>query len=147
MDILSACFCVMRRKRRRLLDPSIRVADYNPLTASSYWTMAAVLTEFRHDSVFGLPGTQKRVLVDAPPHQTVHGIFHGDFDVVLTSQTEVLVCRCFFSSRWYRQGHLRRVCCPHLPLSGRCGAAVVKQWSRTLLFHCSLLASQSIWKE
>ena len=23
-----------------------------------------------------------------------HGVFHGDFDVVLTSQTEVLVCRC-----------------------------------------------------
>ena len=31
-----------------------------------------------------------------------------------------------FSSRWFRQGHLRRVCCPPLPLSGRCGAAVVK---------------------
>ena len=31
-----------------------------------------------------------------------------------------------FSPRWYRQGHLRRVCCPPLPLSGRCGAAVVK---------------------
>ena len=29
-------------------------------------------------------------------------------------------------SRWYRQGHLRRVCCPPLPLSGRCGAAVVE---------------------
>ena len=29
-----------------------------------------------------------------------------------------------FSSRWFRQGHLRRVCCPPLPLSGRCGAAV-----------------------
>ena len=31
-----------------------------------------------------------------------------------------------FSSRWFRQGHLRRVCCPPLPLSGRCGAVVVK---------------------
>ena len=31
-----------------------------------------------------------------------------------------------FSSRGFRQGHLRRVCCPPLPLSGRCGAAVVK---------------------
>ena len=29
-------------------------------------------------------------------NSTEHGVFHGDFDVELTSQTEVLVCRCFF---------------------------------------------------
>ena len=67
---LSARFCVMRRKRRRLLDLSTRVTVYNPLTASSYWRMAAVLTELRHDAVIGLPGTQKRVAVDAPPYQS-----------------------------------------------------------------------------
>ena len=67
---LSARFCVMRRKRRRLLDLSMRVTVYNPLTASSCWRMAAVLTELRHDAVSGLPGTQKRVAVDAPPHQS-----------------------------------------------------------------------------
>ena len=78
----------------------MRVTVYNPLTASSYWRMAAVLTELRHDAVIGLPGTQKRVAVDAPPHQShkLSGAWglSWDFDVVLTSQTEVLVCRCFF---------------------------------------------------
>ena len=48
----------------------MRVTVYNPLTASSYWRMAAVLTELRHDAVIGLPGTQKRVAVDAPPYQS-----------------------------------------------------------------------------
>ena len=67
---LSARFCVMRRKRRRLLDLSMRVSVYNPLTASSYWRIDAVLTELRHDAVIGLPGTQKRVAVDAPPYQS-----------------------------------------------------------------------------
>ena len=70
----SACFCVMRRKRRRLL-------DYNPLTASSYWRMDAVLTEMRHDAVIGLPGTQKRVAVDAPPYQPHK--FNGAWGIVL----------------------------------------------------------------
>ena len=59
----------MRRKRRRLLDLSMmRVTVCNPLTASSYWRMAAVLTELRHDAVIGLPGIQKRVAVDTPPY-------------------------------------------------------------------------------
>ena len=44
---LSARFCVMRRERRRLLDLSMRVTVFNPLTASSCWRMAAVLTELR----------------------------------------------------------------------------------------------------
>ena len=95
---LSARFCVMRRKRRRLLDLSMRVTVYNPLTASSYWRMAAVLTELGHDAVTGLPGRQKRVAEDAPPCES-HKInsawgLSRDFDVMLTSQTEVLVCRC-----------------------------------------------------
>ena len=67
---LSARFCVMRRKRRRLLDLSMRVTVYNPLTASYYWRMAAFLTELRHDAVIALPGTQKRVAVAAPPCQS-----------------------------------------------------------------------------
>ena len=37
---LSARFCVMRHWRRRILDLSMRVTVYNPLTASSYWRMA-----------------------------------------------------------------------------------------------------------
>ena len=37
---LSACFCVVRRKRRRLVDLSMRVTVNNPLTASSCWRMA-----------------------------------------------------------------------------------------------------------
>ena len=57
---------------------------------------------------------------------TVRGVIHGDFDVELTSQKEALVCRC--SSRLV--GTVKDicdvVCCPPLPLNGRCGAAVVK---------------------
>ena len=105
---------------------SMRVTVCNPVSASSYWRMAAVLTELRHDAVIGLPGTQKRDAVDAPPYQ-VHGVFHGDFDVVITSQTEVLVCRCSFRLVGTDKDIWRRVCCPPLPLSGRCGAAVVKK--------------------
>ena len=60
----------MRRKRRRLLDLSMRVTVHNPRTASSHWRMAAVLTELRHGAVIGRPGTQKRVAVDAPPYQS-----------------------------------------------------------------------------
>ena len=67
---LSACFCVMCREWRGILDLSMRVIVYNPLTASSYWRMAVVLTEWRHDAPIGLPGTQKRVAVDAPPRQS-----------------------------------------------------------------------------
>ena len=33
----------------------MRVTVYNPLTASSYWRVAAVLTELRHGAVIGLP--------------------------------------------------------------------------------------------
>ena len=113
---LSACFCVMRRERRRLLDLSMRVTVYNPLTASSYWRMAAVLAELRHDVVIGLPGTQKRVAVDAPPYQShkFNGAWTWSFESNRSAGVSLL-----FSSRWYRQGHLRRVCCPPLPLSGR----------------------------
>ena len=108
----------------------MRVTVYNPLTASSYWRMAAVLTELRHDAVIGLPGTQKRVAVDAPPYQSHKfngawglswGFRRGAYESNRSAGVSLL-----FSSRWYRQGHLRRVCCPPLPLSGRCGAAVVK---------------------
>ena len=141
---MSARFCVMRRKQRRFLDLSMRVTVYNPLTASSYWRVAAVLTEMRHDAALGLPGTQKRVAVDAPPCPTHKfngawglswGFRRGAYESNRSAGVSLL-----FSSRWYRQGHLRRVCCPPLPLSGRCHAAV-KKWSRTLLFHCSLFAS------
>ena len=125
---LSARFCVMRRKRRRLLDLSMRVSVYNPLTASSYWRMGAVLTELRHDAVIGLPGTQKRFAVDAPPSHKFNGAWglswgfrRGAYESKRSAGVLLL-----FSSRWYRQGQLRRVCCPPLPLSGRCGAAVVK---------------------
>ena len=106
----SACFCVMRRERWRLLD--------------------LVLTEMRHDAVTRLPGTQKRVAVDAPPHQSHKfdcawglswGFWRGAYESNRSAGVSLL-----FSSRWYRQGHLRRVCCPPLPLSGRCGDAVVK---------------------
>ena len=52
------------------------------------------------------------------------GVFHGNVVVVLTSQTEVLVCRCFFrlvGADWgICDGYVAR------PSSGRCGAAVVK---------------------
>ena len=120
---LSARFCVMRRKRRRLLDLSMRVTVYNPLTASSCWRMAAVLTELR--------GTQKRVAVDAPPYQSPNR----------SAEVSLL-----FSSRWHRQGHLRRVCCPPLPVERTMRCRGDKKRSRTLLFHCSLLPSQAIWK-
>ena len=69
----------------------MRVTVYNPLTASSYRRMAAVLTESRLDAVIGLLGIQKRVAVDAPPYQS--GVFHVDFDVVHTSQTEMFDTR------------------------------------------------------
>ena len=109
---LSARFCVMRRKRRRLLDLIMRVTVYNPLTASSYWRMAAVLTELR--------GTQKRVAVDAPPYQSHKfngawglswGFRRGAYESNRSAEVSLL-----FSSRWHRQGHLRRVCCPPLPV-------------------------------
>ena len=112
---LSARFCVMRRERRRFLDLSMRVTVYNPLTASSYWRMAAVLTELRHDAVIGLPGTQKRVAVDAPPYQSHKfngawglswGFRRGAYESNRSAGVSLL-----FSSRWFRQGHLRRVCC------------------------------------
>ena len=132
---LSACFCVMRRERRRLLDLSMRVTVCNALTASSYWRMAAVLTELRHDTVIGLPGTQKRVAVDAPPYQSHKfngawglswGFRRGAYESNRSAGVSLL-----FSSRWYRQRHLRRVCCKPLPWSGRCGAAVEKRVSDT----------------
>ena len=125
----------MRRKRRRLLDVSMRVTVYYPLTASSSWRMAAVLTELKHDAVIGLPGTQKRVAVDAPPYQShkfneAWGLSwefrRGAYESNRSAGLSLL-----FSSRWYRQGHLRRVCCPPFPLSGRCDAAVVKTVSDT----------------
>ena len=108
----------------------MRVTVCKPLTASSYWRMAAVLTELRHDAVIGLPGTQKRVAVDAPPCQSHRfngawalswGFRRGAFESNRSAGVSLL-----FSSLWFRQGHLRRVCCPPLPLSGRCGALVVK---------------------
>ena len=111
---LSACFSVMRRKRWRLLDLSMRVTVYNPLTASSCWRMAAVLTELRHDAVIGLPGTQKRVAVDAPPYQSHK--FNGAWCLSLGfrrgayESNRSAVVSLLFSSRWYRQGQLRRVC-------------------------------------
>ena len=144
---LSARFCEMRRKRRRLLDLSMRVTVYNPLTASSYWRMAAVLTELRHDAVIGLPGTQKRVAVDAPPCQSHKfygawglswGFRRGAYESNRSAGVSLL-----FSSRWFRQGHLRRVCCPPLPLSGRCGAVVVKNGISVSLFSS---CPQAIWK-
>ena len=128
--LLSACFCVKRRERRRLLDLSMRVTVYNPLTASSSWRMAAVLTELKHDAVIGLPGTQKRVAVDAPLCQShkFNGawVFHGDFDVELTSQTEALVCRCSSRLVGTDKDIYIGYFVPLLPLSGRCGSAVVK---------------------
>ena len=48
---LSAGFRVTRRVRRRLLDLSLRVTVYNPMTASSDWRRAAVPAEWRHDVV------------------------------------------------------------------------------------------------
>ena len=108
---LSACFRVMRRKRRRFLDLSMRVTVYNPLTASSYWRMTAVLIELRHDAVIGLPGTQKRVAVDAPPYQSHKfngawglswGFRRGAYESNRSGGVSLL-----FSSRWFRQGHLR----------------------------------------
>ena len=47
----SAGFRVTRRVRRRLLDLSMRVTVYNPMTASSDWGRAAVPAEWRHDAV------------------------------------------------------------------------------------------------
>ena len=108
----------------------MKVTVYNPLTASSYWRMATVLTELRHDAVIGLPGTQKRVAADAPPYQSHKfngawslswGFRRGAYESNRSAGMSLL-----FSSRWHRQGHLRRVCCPPLLLSGRRGAAVAK---------------------
>ena len=66
--LLSACFCVMRRQAA----PSglrFRVTVYNPLTASSCWRLAAVLAEFWHDAVIGLPRdtAKSRGRCAAPP--------------------------------------------------------------------------------
>ena len=137
---LSARFCVMRHERRRLLDLSMRVTVCNPLTAWSYWRMAAVLTELRHDAVIGLPGTQKRVAVDAPPYQShkfsgAWGLSWGFRRGACESNRSAGVS-LLFSSRWCRRGHLRRVCCPPLPLSGRCGAAMVSDTSVSLFSTC-----------
>ena len=116
---LSACFCVMCCKRRRLLDLSMRVTVYNPLTASSYWRMAAVLTELRHYTVVGLPGTQKRVAVYAAPCQShkfngAWGLLWGFRRGAYESNRSACVW-LLFSSRWYRQGHLRRYVGRHSP--------------------------------
>ena len=68
--------------------------------------------------------------MDAPPYQSHKfngawclswGFRLGAYESNRSAGVSLLI-----SSRWYRQGHLRRVCCPLLPLSGRCGAAVVK---------------------
>ena len=130
------------RKRRRLLDLSMRVTVYNSLTASSYWRVAAVLTEVRHDAVIGLPGTQKRVAVDAPRSM-------GSFMVISTWCFRVKQkCWCLVAllvslvqTRTFATGML-----PATPFERtmRCRGGTNRP--RTLLFHSSLLASQAIWK-
>ena len=110
---LSACFCVMRRKQRRFLDLSMRVTVYNPLTASSCWRTGAVLTELKHDAVILLPGTQKRVAVDAPPYQLrkfngAWGLSWGFRRGAYESNRSAGVSLLFFVS-------LVRVCARHPP--------------------------------
>ena len=112
----SAGFRVTRRMRRRLLDLGMRVAVHNPLTASSYWRMAAVLAELRHDAAIVLPGTQKRVAGDASPYQShkfkvAWGLSWGFRRGAHESNRSAGVT-LLFSSRWFRQGHLRKVCSP-----------------------------------
>ena len=118
-----------RRVRRRLLDLGMRVTVYNPLAASSYWRIAAVLAELRHDAAIGLPGSQRRVVGDAPPYQSHKsnggwGLSWGFRRGAHESNSGAGVS-LLFSTRWFRQGHLRQVCSPPLSPSGRCGAAVV----------------------
>ena len=101
----------------------MRVTVYNSLSASNYWRLAAVLTESRHYAVIELPGTQRRVAVDAPLCQShkFEGYRCGACESNRSAGVSLL-----FSARWFRQGHLRRVYSPPLSLSGRCGAAVIK---------------------
>ena len=72
---------------------------------------------------------QKRVAVDAPPYQShkfngawglSSGFRRGAYESNRSAGVSLL-----FSSRWHRQGHSRRLCCPPLSLSERGGAAVV----------------------
>ena len=94
-------------KRRRLLDLGVRVTVYNPLTAWSYWRMAAVLAELRHDAAIGLPGTQRRVAGDAPPYLSHKfngawglswGFRRGARESKRSAGVSLLI-----SSRWFRR--------------------------------------------
>ena len=66
--------------------------------SSGAWRMAAALTELRHDAVLDFQGHRRELRwthrLVSRTNSTVHGVFHGHFDVELTSQTEALVCRC-----------------------------------------------------
>ena len=75
----------------------------------------------------------------------MHGVFHWNFDVELLSQTEVLVCRC--SSRLVgtdKDFATSMLSAPPVERTMRYRGG--KHRSRSLLFHCSLLASQAIRK-
>ena len=144
---LSACFCVMRRKRRRLLDLGMRVAVYNPLTASFYWRMAAVLTELRHDAVIGLPGTEEScggpTALSVAQSQRCTGSFMGISTWSLRVKEK---CWCVIAllvslvqTRTFATGML-----PATPFERTMRCRSGKKRPRTLLFHCSLLASQAI---
>ena len=73
---------------------------------------------------------QRRSAADAPLHQSLKfegawglswGYRRGAHESNRGAGVSLLFC-----TRWFRQGQVRRVCSPPLPLSGRCGAAVVK---------------------
>ena len=147
---LSACFCVMRRERRRLLDLRMRVTVYNPLTASSYWRMAAGLTELRHACCnWTSRGTEEscggHTALSVAPIQRCVGSFMGTSTWCLRVKQKcwcvVALLVSLVQTRIFATGML-----PATPVERtmRCRGGKKKKRPRTFLFHCSLLASLAI---
>ena len=115
----------------------MRVTVYNPLTASSYWRIGAVLTELRHDAVIGLPGRQKRgcggraALSAAQIQRSMVWCLR----VKQECWCVVALLVSLVQIRTFATGMLPA---PPVERTMRCRGG--KKRSRTLLFHCSLLA-------
>ena len=132
----------MRRKRRRLLDLIMRVTVYDPLTVLLENGCRSHRIETRCCNWTSRDTEEKRVAVDAPPYQSHK--FNGAcglswrFRRGAYESSRGAGVSLLFSSRWYRQGHSRRVCCPPLPLSGRCrdGKKTVSDTSVSLFSTC-----------
>ena len=138
--------------RRRFLDLSMRVTVYNPLTASSCWRMAAVLTELRHET--RCCNWTSRDTEESCGERTALSVAQiqrsmGSFMEISTWCLQVKQkCWCVVAllvslvqTRTFVTGILPA---PPVERTMRCRGG--KKRSRTLLFHCSRLASRAIWK-